>query len=285
MHEVTTAAVHSDVAGNGGKKHERAISIEGVELMRDSGVAENRRWFRLRIILRDLANLRGRNVRHALRPFRCVAFVGEMFFQLLEAENPFRDERFVMQPLCHDVPKHAEHERHVGVRFRRDPFIGLRAGWGQARIDHDKFRFRLRAFAQEVSERNRMRLGLVGAEEKKIFRRPEVFLPGALVLAVTIREISEAEGGRERVAAGVIANRTDISVVRRAEQGEETPDDRTGAALQTAAGFIRDRVRFAGIAQRDEFLRDCLERFVPRARLELRFRRTLFAAHPFQRSR
>ena len=186
-----------------------------------------------------------------------------MLFQLGEAQDPFGHEGLVVKALLDNVVEESEGQREIGMRFRGDPFVGLRAGGSEARIDHNQLRFRLRPRAQQVGKSYGLCLGLVGAEKEEKLRRTEVFLARAFVLPITIGEVAHPESRAERVAAGVVADGAHVRVVGRAKQREEAANDRSRAALQPSAGLVGDRVCFAGVAQGEKLLRHRVERLVP----------------------
>ena len=112
------------------------------------------------------------------------------------------------------------------------------------------------ARAKQVRERDRVRFRLVGAEEQEELRRAQVFLAGRGVDAVTVGEIAETECPGQRVAAGVVADRPDVGVVRAAQQREQAMDQRACAARQPARCLVRDGAGFAGVTQVENFLGD-----------------------------
>jgi hypothetical protein len=166
VHKIAAAASNADVPSDSGQEREGSIRVEGAQLMRDPGIAENGGGLGRGVGFGQGADPGCGHISHALRPFRRVAMLHEVGAQWLEAKHPFFYEGLIVKLLVDDVVQHRQHQPQIRMRLGRDPLVGLRARRRQARIDDDQPRLVPGALAEEVSKRDRMGLGLVGAEEQ-----------------------------------------------------------------------------------------------------------------------
>ena len=166
VHKVAPAARRAHVARHRRQRGERAVGLGGVDLVRDAGVAEDGRAVGAGVALGDLADGGRRHVAPRLGPLGAHALLAERVADLVQPDGPVPDERVVDQVLRQHVRQHPQHQRQVRLWTRRDPQVGLGAGRRQARVDDHQRGAGLGPLAQEVGERDRVRLGLVRAEKE-----------------------------------------------------------------------------------------------------------------------
>ena len=92
--------------------------------------------------LRQLLEDVGRNTANFCGPFgglrRLVGLTHEVGLEFVKARGVVLQELFVVQLFGDQGMRDAEHHRHVGLRFRRDPFgVEVGTGFGLERVDAD----------------------------------------------------------------------------------------------------------------------------------------------------
>src|SRR5262250_2313724 len=107
-------------------------------------------------------------------PFGRIAAILDVLPKLAEAQDPPITEGLVLQVMTEDVMKHAERDRKIRMGLGRYPKVRLGAGRSHARVDDRELGAGLRALAEQVGERDGVRLGLVRTQEKEVFRRPQI---------------------------------------------------------------------------------------------------------------